>query len=60
MSEKDDWPTAEEMRRPNPEIVRRLLETYAKVAREDLPPSQRPEFRIPPGDRLRRIFGSEA
>ena len=59
MSEKDDWPTANQIRRPDPNAVKEAVATYARVARNELPPEQRPEFRIPPEDRLRRIYRSE-
>ena len=60
MNEKDDWPTAEEMHRPDSETVKGLIATYVRVVRNELPPQQRSEFQIRPEDRLRRVFGSEA
>jgi hypothetical protein len=60
MNRKNEWPTAKQMRKPDPETVRRSLETYAKVVRDELPLQQRPEFRIQPEDLLRRISGKEA
>jgi len=60
MSEKDDWPTAGEIRRPDPNAVKEAVATYVRVARRERRPSERPEFRIRPEDWLRRIYGSEA
>jgi len=57
---KDEWPTADEIRRPDPKTVERLIAIYVRVMRGVRPPQQRREFQIRPEKRLRRIFGSEA
>ena len=55
MSRKDEWPTAAQLRRPDLNRVKELIARYAGVVRDELPPQQRPKFRLRPEDLLRPI-----
>ena len=39
----------------DPKKIKKSMAVYARVARKELPPQQRPEFQLSPEERSRRI-----
>jgi len=55
MGRKDEWPAAAQLRRPDRNTVEESIARYMRVVRDELPPQQRPKFRLRPEDLLRPI-----